>query len=62
MIKKLIFSKCEISLIGGFILEVIEKISNFAGKTFTLWVLIFAVIAYLFPGNLYGWEAILFLY
>jgi len=28
---------------------VIEKISGFAGKTFTLWVLIFAVIAFNFP-------------
>ncbi|MBT2737404.1 bile acid:sodium symporter family protein [Bacillus sp. ISL-7] len=32
-------------------MEVIEKISSFAGKTFTLWVLIFAVYAYLNPGN-----------
>ena len=30
---------------------VIEKISSFAGKTFTLWVLIFAVLAYLNPGQ-----------
>ncbi|MBV7507585.1 bile acid:sodium symporter family protein [Bacillus sp. sid0103] len=30
-------------------MKVIEKISSFAGKTFTLWVLIFAVIAYSFP-------------
>ncbi|MEH7086116.1 bile acid:sodium symporter family protein, partial [Neobacillus drentensis] len=28
---------------------VIEKISGFAGKTFTLWVLIFAVVAFNFP-------------
>lgn len=26
----------------------LEKISAFAGKTFTVWVLIFAVIAYFF--------------
>ncbi|PGV53470.1 bile acid:sodium symporter family protein [Bacillus sp. AFS037270] len=30
---------------------VIEKISGFAGKTFTLWVLIFAVVAFNFPGH-----------
>jgi len=30
-------------------MSVIEKISGFAGKTFTLWVLIFAVIAFNFP-------------
>ncbi|NHM30887.1 bile acid:sodium symporter family protein [Neobacillus terrae] len=30
---------------------VIEKISGFAGKTFTLWVLVFAVLAYLMPEN-----------
>ncbi|MBM7654508.1 bile acid:sodium symporter family protein [Neobacillus cucumis] len=33
---------------------VIEKISSFAGKTFTLWVLIFAVIAYKFPSHFVG--------
>ena len=27
----------------------LEKISAFAGKTFTVWVLIFAVIAYFLP-------------
>ncbi|MEH7504165.1 bile acid:sodium symporter family protein [Neobacillus drentensis] len=32
-------------------MEIIEKISSFAGKTFTLWVLFFAVIAYSFPGH-----------
>lgn len=32
-------------------MQVIEKISTFAGKTFTLWVLIFAVFAYLMPGH-----------
>jgi BASS family bile acid:Na+ symporter len=32
-------------------MTVIEKISNFAGKTFTLWVLIFAVMAYLSPDH-----------
>ncbi len=29
----------------------IEKISSFAGKTFTLWVLIFAAIAYIMPNH-----------
>ncbi|MCH5583488.1 bile acid:sodium symporter family protein [Shimazuella sp. AN120528] len=28
---------------------VIEKISSFAGKTFTLWVILFAIIAYVLP-------------
>lgn len=32
-------------------MTVIEKISNLAGKTFTLWVLIFAVMAYLSPDH-----------
>jgi bile acid:Na+ symporter, BASS family len=32
-------------------MRVIEKISAFAGKTFTLWVLIFAVMAYLAPDH-----------
>ncbi|WP_223592638.1 bile acid:sodium symporter family protein [Neobacillus bataviensis] len=35
-------------------MKVIEKISSFAGKTFTLWVLIFAVIAYSFPEHFVG--------
>ncbi|MEH7333588.1 bile acid:sodium symporter family protein [Neobacillus drentensis] len=35
-------------------MEVIEKISGFAGKTFTLWVLIFAVIAFSFPEHFVG--------
>ncbi|WP_141992718.1 bile acid:sodium symporter family protein [Bacillus sp. B4EP4a] len=30
---------------------VVEKISGFAGKTFTLWVIIFAVIAYILPNK-----------
>ncbi|GKU83000.1 bile acid:sodium symporter family protein [Niallia sp. NCCP-28] len=30
-------------------MEVIEKVSSFAGKTFTLWVLFFAIIAYFSP-------------
>ncbi|MFF2500731.1 bile acid:sodium symporter family protein [Peribacillus sp. NPDC058075] len=30
---------------------VVEKISGFAGKTFTLWVIIFAVIAYILPNH-----------
>ncbi|MEH7086133.1 bile acid:sodium symporter family protein, partial [Neobacillus drentensis] len=30
---------------------VIEKISGFAGKTFTVWVLIFAVVAFNFPAH-----------
>lgn len=30
---------------------VLEKISGFAGKTFTLWVIIFAVIAFLLPDH-----------
>ncbi|WCK52826.1 bile acid:sodium symporter family protein [Aneurinibacillus sp. Ricciae_BoGa-3] len=30
---------------------VIERISNFAGKTFTLWVLLFSVIAFLAPSH-----------
>ncbi|MFD6441697.1 bile acid:sodium symporter family protein [Peribacillus sp. NPDC060186] len=29
----------------------VEKISTFAGKTFTLWVIIFAVIAYILPNH-----------
>jgi BASS family bile acid:Na+ symporter len=29
----------------------IEKISSFAGKTFTFWVILFSIIAYLFPAN-----------
>ena len=33
---------------------VIEKISGFAGKTFTLWVLIFAVAAFNFPAQFVG--------
>ncbi|PFP15665.1 sodium transporter [Bacillus sp. AFS073361] len=33
---------------------VIEKISGFAGKTFTLWVLIFAVVAFNFPTH-FAW-------
>jgi BASS family bile acid:Na+ symporter len=32
-------------------MRVIEKISTFAGKTFTLWVLVFAVLAYLLPAH-----------
>ncbi|MFC7391441.1 bile acid:sodium symporter family protein [Scopulibacillus cellulosilyticus] len=32
-------------------MRVIERISTFAGKTFTIWVLLFAVMAYLFPGH-----------
>ncbi len=30
---------------------VVEKISGFAGKTFTLWVILFAVIAYILPNQ-----------
>lgn len=30
---------------------VVEKISGFAGKTFTLWVILFAVIAYILPNH-----------
>ncbi|PKG22884.1 bile acid:sodium symporter family protein [Niallia nealsonii] len=30
---------------------VIEKVSSFAGKTFTLWVLLFAIIAYFLPDH-----------
>ncbi|MGE7762770.1 bile acid:sodium symporter family protein [Peribacillus sp. NPDC097895] len=30
---------------------VVEKVSGFAGKTFTLWVIIFAVIAYILPNK-----------
>ncbi len=37
--------------IGVGSMKVIEKISSFAGKTFTLWVLLFAVIAYLAPDH-----------
>ncbi|MED3687894.1 bile acid:sodium symporter family protein [Peribacillus butanolivorans] len=29
----------------------VEKISTFAGKTFTLWVIIFAIIAYIMPNH-----------
>lgn len=29
----------------------VEKISGFAGKTFTLWVIIFAIIAYIMPNH-----------
>lgn len=29
----------------------IEKVSRFAGKTFTFWVIIVAVLAYMYPGN-----------
>ncbi|QNU06606.1 bile acid:sodium symporter family protein [Peribacillus butanolivorans] len=29
----------------------VEKISSFAGKTFTLWVIIFAIIAYIMPNH-----------
>jgi BASS family bile acid:Na+ symporter len=32
-------------------MRVVEKVSAFAGKTFTLWVLLFSAIAYLFPEN-----------
>ncbi len=32
----------------------LEKISAFAGKTFTVWVLIFAVIAYFLPQH-FAW-------
>ncbi|WP_047152723.1 bile acid:sodium symporter family protein [Aneurinibacillus tyrosinisolvens] len=30
---------------------VVERISTFAGKTFMIWVLLFAIIAYMSPGN-----------
>ncbi|WP_057913946.1 bile acid:sodium symporter family protein [Peribacillus muralis] len=29
----------------------VEKVSTFAGKTFTIWVMVFAVIAYIFPNH-----------
>lgn len=32
-------------------MRAIERISTFAGKTFTLWVLLFAIIAYLLPDH-----------
>ncbi|MBO1000298.1 bile acid:sodium symporter family protein [Bacillus sp. SD075] len=32
-------------------MSLVEKISGFAGKTFTLWVIIFAVIAYISPNQ-----------
>jgi BASS family bile acid:Na+ symporter len=32
-------------------MEVVERISTFAGKTFTLWVILFAIIAYSFPAS-----------
>ncbi|WP_419880939.1 bile acid:sodium symporter family protein [Peribacillus sp. B-H-3] len=35
-------------------MQTIEKIGNFAGKTFTLWVLLAAILAYLFPGHFKG--------
>jgi len=35
-------------------MRVIEKISSFAGKTFTLWVLIFAIVAFNFPAH-FAW-------
>ncbi|MGG1575624.1 bile acid:sodium symporter family protein [Fictibacillus sp. NRS-1165] len=33
---------------------IIEKISSFAGKTFTFWVILFSIIAYMFPAN-FNW-------
>jgi BASS family bile acid:Na+ symporter len=33
------------------IMKAVEKISNFAGKTFTFWVIIVAVLAYMLPGD-----------
>jgi bile acid:Na+ symporter, BASS family len=41
----------KVTLFGGLSMRVVEKISTFAGKTFTLWVIILAVIAYMFPDN-----------
>jgi BASS family bile acid:Na+ symporter len=32
----------------------IEKVSSFAGKTFTLWVILFAVLAFMLPDS-FGW-------
>lgn len=41
---------------GGFILKTLGKISNFAGNTFALWVILFAVLSFFLPGG-FTWIA-----